>query len=183
MYVLQDDEKDDPQWSLEDVIAAEMEVGGVKITADDVDIMSRTSECVFEILERAWASIDCALIDMKIEFGVNSKGMQANGVQELLDSLQGFFRFCSRPIFEFNDISIQQVDGNGRKRSGKANAQPLKEVYYFVFHVLSFIKQNVDTSFDDFISEQIRSSTPFACFIFTLIAGCPNQVTFESGLK
>ena len=53
-----------------------MEVGGVKITADDVDIMSRTSECVFEILERAWASIDCALIDMKIEFGVNSKGTQ-----------------------------------------------------------------------------------------------------------
>lgn len=52
-----------------------MVVGGVKITADDVEIMSRTSECVFEILERAWASIDCALVDMKIEFGVNSKGM------------------------------------------------------------------------------------------------------------
>ena len=91
MYVLQDDEKDDPQWSLEDVIAAEMEVGGVKITADDVDIMSRTSECVFEILERAWASINCVLIDMKIEFGVNSKGMQANCVQELLDNVQAFF--------------------------------------------------------------------------------------------
>ena len=64
-----------------------------------------------------------------------------------------FFWFCSRPICEFNNVSIQQIDSYGRERSGKANAQPLKEVYYFVFHVLSFIKQNVDTSFDDFISE------------------------------
>lgn len=71
----QDDAKGDPQWSLEDVIAAEMEVGGVLINADHVEMMSRTSECVFEILERAWASIDCALIDMKIEFGVNTAGL------------------------------------------------------------------------------------------------------------
>ncbi|XP_067948044.1 multifunctional protein ADE2-like [Watersipora subatra] len=69
-----DDANNDPEWSLQDVISAEMVAGGVAITAQHVDMMSRTSECVFEILERAWASIDCALIDMKIEFGVNSKG-------------------------------------------------------------------------------------------------------------
>lgn len=72
--LLKDDEKDDPQWSLEDIITANMIHGGVTITQNLVEIMSRTSEVVFEILEKAWASIDCALVDMKIEFGVNSKG-------------------------------------------------------------------------------------------------------------
>lgn len=78
-----DDENHDPQWSEEVLIANELKVGGITIGKDEVDFMSRTTVAVFEILERAWASIDCALIDMKIEFGV------ANGeimVADVIDS-------------------------------------------------------------------------------------------------
>lgn len=44
--------------------------------------MRRTTVLVFEVLERAWAAKDCSLIDMKIEFGVDTKGKTYSFIDE-----------------------------------------------------------------------------------------------------
>ncbi|EZA56375.1 hypothetical protein DMN91_009536 [Ooceraea biroi] len=69
-----DDANHDPQWSDQQIISAGFHLSGIKITKDEVDIMKRTTLLVFEILEKAWAVRNCALIDMKIEFGVDADG-------------------------------------------------------------------------------------------------------------
>jgi phosphoribosylaminoimidazole carboxylase/phosphoribosylaminoimidazole-succinocarboxamide synthase len=69
-----DDANHDPQWSEEQLISNELKVGGHTIGADEVEFMNRSTVAVFEVLERAWASIDCALVDMKIEFGITADG-------------------------------------------------------------------------------------------------------------
>ncbi|XP_060607078.1 multifunctional protein ADE2-like [Ruditapes philippinarum] len=66
-----DDENHDPQWSYEQCIEAKLTAGTRLIGQCEIDIMSRTTVTVFEVLEKAWASLDCSLIDMKIEFGVS----------------------------------------------------------------------------------------------------------------
>ncbi|CAG5127727.1 unnamed protein product [Candidula unifasciata] len=65
-----DDANHDPQWSFEQCLAYEKSFGGVLIGRSELEIMEKMTVVVFEILERAWASLDCSLIDMKVEFGV-----------------------------------------------------------------------------------------------------------------
>jgi phosphoribosylaminoimidazole carboxylase/phosphoribosylaminoimidazole-succinocarboxamide synthase len=73
-FFYKDDANHDPQWSYEQIVAARMEPHpGRVIDHDDVDILARTTLTVFEILERAWARLDCQLVDMKIEFGVDTE--------------------------------------------------------------------------------------------------------------
>lgn len=69
-----DDANHDPQWTEEEIISANWEFNGRKIGRAEVDTMRETTILVFEILEKAWATRNCALIDMKIEFGIDEQG-------------------------------------------------------------------------------------------------------------
>ncbi|CAH1964019.1 unnamed protein product [Acanthoscelides obtectus] len=79
-----DDANHDPQWSKEQIISAEFKVNGTLIGSHEVDLMSKMSILVFEVLEKVWQTRNCALIDMKIEFGVDSDGQLM--VADVIDS-------------------------------------------------------------------------------------------------
>ncbi|MGH0154323.1 UNVERIFIED_CONTAM: hypothetical protein FKN15_026885 [Acipenser sinensis] len=66
-----DDANNDPQWSEEQLIEAKFCFAGLNIGQCEVDVMNRATVAIFEILEKAWSTQDCTLVDMKIEFGVN----------------------------------------------------------------------------------------------------------------
>ena len=66
-----DDANHDPQWSREQCLEASLTQGGVTIGRHELDHMGDSAIAIFEILEKAWNSRNCALVDMKIEFGVD----------------------------------------------------------------------------------------------------------------
>ncbi|XP_011674663.2 multifunctional protein ADE2 isoform X1 [Strongylocentrotus purpuratus] len=72
-YFYKDDAAGDPEWSYAQLIEAKMTHGGRLIGAHEIEIMGRMTVTVFEVLEKAWAALDCTLIDMKIEFGVDAE--------------------------------------------------------------------------------------------------------------
>ncbi|KAJ1061455.1 hypothetical protein K5549_019304, partial [Capra hircus] len=66
-----DDANNDPQWSEEQLIAANFCFAGLVIGQTEVDIMRHATQAIFEILEKSWLPQNCTLVDMKIEFGVD----------------------------------------------------------------------------------------------------------------
>lgn len=65
---LKDDARHDPQiWSA-DIIKLGL------ATEDEIAWMAQEGRRVFDVLERAWASVNVTLVDLKIEFGRDPKG-------------------------------------------------------------------------------------------------------------
>jgi len=75
-----DDANHDPYWSLETIEEAKLDCGGLIIKSAHVREMLRITQLVFELLERVWQTLDHALIDMKIEFGV----IEENGKKQIV---------------------------------------------------------------------------------------------------
>jgi phosphoribosylaminoimidazole carboxylase/phosphoribosylaminoimidazole-succinocarboxamide synthase len=56
---------------MEQILAKNFTYGSTVIGRTEYDKMAAMTVAIFEILEKAWSSLDCSLIDMKIEFGVD----------------------------------------------------------------------------------------------------------------
>lgn len=65
-FQTQDDANNDPQWSEEQLLEAKFSLAGLTIGRCEVDIMNRSTVAIFEILEKAWATQNCTLVDMKV---------------------------------------------------------------------------------------------------------------------
>lgn len=65
---LKDDANHDPQIWEQDIINRSL------ATKEEIDWMVAEGRRVFEVLERAWASADVMLVDLKIEFGRDANG-------------------------------------------------------------------------------------------------------------
>ena len=65
---LKDDARHDPQIWEEDILNLGL------ATSTEIEWMARQGRRVFETLERAWASVDVTLVDLKIEFGRDPQG-------------------------------------------------------------------------------------------------------------
>jgi phosphoribosylaminoimidazole-succinocarboxamide synthase len=65
---LKDDARHDPQIWENDILKMGL------AAQDEIEWMSKQGSRVFETLERAWATIDVTLVDLKIEFGRDTQG-------------------------------------------------------------------------------------------------------------
>lgn len=66
-----DDANHDPYWSIESIKEATFH--NITLGESDVERMCLLTPLIFQILERAWQTLDHSLIDMKVEFGVDAR--------------------------------------------------------------------------------------------------------------
>jgi len=70
-YFFKDDANHDPQWSREQILEAKLKAAGITIGEHELNEITEIALASFHILEKAWASRNCVLVDMKVEFGVS----------------------------------------------------------------------------------------------------------------
>lgn len=75
-YFYKDDANHDPQWSREQILEAKLTYDMVVIGKTELNKMTEMTRACFEMLEKAWASRNCVLVDMKIEFGITKAGRE-----------------------------------------------------------------------------------------------------------
>ncbi|GJQ74516.1 ade5 [Trypoxylus dichotomus] len=153
-----DDANHDPQWSEEQIISAKFKFNERLIGPVEVDIMQRMSIIVFEILERAWATRDCSLIDMKIEFGIDENGEIL--LADIIDS-----------------------DSWRLWPSGKKSLMVDKQVYRDLKSVQQSDLDTVKRNFE-WVSDQLEHLTPkFADHLVVILMGSPSDKDYCSSIK
>lgn len=65
-----DDANHDPYWSLDSIKEADFDGIG-KLSEAQVERMCMLTRLVFQLLERAWQTLDHSLVDMKVEYGID----------------------------------------------------------------------------------------------------------------
>lgn len=137
-------------------------------------IMTKTSILVFEILEKVWASRNCALIDMKIEFGVDRQGKLLYNANHIYIEL----------YFAGNILVADIIDSDSWRLwpSGDKRLMVDKQVYRNLTTVtdsdLDVVKRNFQ-----WVAEQLDHLTPANDHLVVILMGSPSDQNHCESIK